>query len=187
MFSFIDKIIQAIARFFWVIVKWILEFFVFKLFRLKISDDKWQAFLQFIKFCIVGFSNTVISYVTYTVLLLVFQHAQILTGYDYLVAQGVAFVISVLWSFYCNRSFVFKAKDTTVWYLALIKTFISYSITGLFLNTVLLMLWVEVLHISEFIAPLINLVVTIPLNFILNKFWAFKKSKKKIDKTETEQ
>ncbi|MEG2931919.1 MAG: GtrA family protein [Ruthenibacterium sp.] len=28
--------------------------------------------------------------------------------------------------------------------------------------------------VSEWIAPVINLVITIPLNFILNKFWTFK-------------
>ena len=58
---------------------------------------------------------------------------------------------------------------------ALVKTFISYSFTGLFLSSVLLVLWVQVMHISEFVAPIINLLVTVPLNFIINKLWAFKK------------
>jgi putative flippase GtrA len=57
---------------------------------------------------------------------------------------------------------------------ALAKTYVSYSFTGLFLNSILLILWVKVLGISEYIAPIINLLVSVPLNFIINKFWAFK-------------
>ena len=55
----------------------------------------------------------------------------------------------------------------------LLKTFLCYGSTFL-LGTVLLFVMVHYLKISEMLAPLINLVVTIPLNFILNKFWAFK-------------
>ena len=95
---------------------------------------------------------------------------------DYLAAQGVAFVLSVLWSFYWNQKTVFVLKEgqqRSMW-KALLKTYVSYSFTGLFLCTALLVLWVQVLHISEFVAPLINLVVSVPVNFLINKFWAFK-------------
>lgn len=47
--------------------------------------------------------------------------------------------------------------------------------TGLFLNTVLSVLWVQILGISKMIAPIVNLLISVPLNFIMNKFWAFKK------------
>lgn len=57
---------------------------------------------------------------------------------------------------------------------SLLKTYVSYSFTGLFLNSILLVLWVQVFHINEFIAPIINLLVSVPLNFIINKYWAFK-------------
>lgn len=104
------------------------------------------------------------------------QKIHFLPQYDYLFAQIAGFVISVLWSFYWNSKMVFtleEGKQRSVW-KALVKTFVSYSFTGLFLNSFLLLLWVKVLGISEFIAPLINLLVTVPLNFIMNKLWAFK-------------
>ena len=53
--------------------------------------------IQFIKFGIVGFSNTVISYVLYTGGLLLFRKLRIFGSIDYLAAQLIAFVISVLW------------------------------------------------------------------------------------------
>ena len=66
-----------------------------------------------------------------------------------------------------------EGQQRSMW-KALLKTYVSYSFTGLFLCTALLVLWVQVLHISEFVAPLINLVVSVPVNFLINKFWAFK-------------
>ena len=92
----------------------------------------------------------------------------------------IQFVLSVLWSFYWNNKKVFvlqEGEKRSMWQ-ALLKTYISYSFTGLFLNSALLVLWIRVLGISEFIAPIINLLVSVPLNFIINKFWAFRKAAK---------
>lgn len=93
-----------------------------------------------------------------------------------MLAQIIAFLLSVLWSFYWNNKKVFlpeEGKERSIW-KALLKTYISYSFTGLFLNSILLILWVDVLEISEFVAPVFNLLISVPLNFIINKFWAFK-------------
>ena len=141
------------------------------------TDELFKSFMQFVKFGVVGLSNTLISYLIYVISLLIFRNMGILLKSGYLVAQVVAFVLSVLWSFYWNNKLVFtlqEGEERSV-VKALVKTFISYSFTGLFLSSVLLVLWVQVMHISEFVAPIINLLVTVPLNFIINKLWAFKK------------
>ncbi len=138
------------------------------------NPDLKQKFIQFIKFGIVGLSNTIISYVIYVVSLLIMQKYQMLPKTDYLVAQFFGFVLSVLWSFYWNRRFVFKeGAEKVSWPVALLKTYASYAFTGILLNSILSFLWVEYLHIPKLIAPVINLLVSVPLNFILNKFWAF--------------
>ena len=71
---------------------------------------------------------------------------------------------------------VFRAKEGEKrdWLPALLKTYVSYAFTSLFLSEVLLALWVKVLGISAYIAPLINLLITVPLNFVLQKYWAFR-------------
>lgn len=160
----------------WQLIENIMDFFIRKLFHIKISDDKWETFVQFVKFGVVGVTNTVISYVIYVASLLILQNNKWLEGVDYLVAQVIAFILSVLWSFYWNNKYVFiQSADTERSLLkALIKTYISYSFTGLFLNSILSVLWVEVLGISKMVAPIINLLVSVPLNFFMNKFWAFK-------------
>lgn len=166
---------EKIWNFIEIVVHAVLGAF-FKLLGKELSDEAFTAFMQFVKFGIVGVSNTVISYVLYAVSLLAFQKAGVFPKMDYLFAQVIAFVLSVLWSFYWNNKMVFvleEGKERSLW-KALLKTYVSYSFTGLFLNSVLLILWVQVFHISEFIAPIINLLVSVPLNFIINKFWAFK-------------
>lgn len=140
------------------------------------NENLRNSIVQFIKFGIVGVSNTLISYILYVAVLLLLKQANILQNVNYLVAQFVAFVLSVLWSFYWNNRMVFVLEENqtrNIW-KALIKTYISYSFTGIFLNSALLVLWVQIFHISEFIAPIINLLVSVPLNFIINKFWAFR-------------
>jgi putative flippase GtrA len=159
----------------WNTLERLMRFVVFRLFHIKVPEDKWQGFLQFVKFGIVGLSNTVISYVIYVVALLLFQKCNLIPSVDYLVAQFIGFVLSVLWSFYWNRKYVFDADNNSVpWYKALIKTYISYAFTGIFLSSLLSYIWVQCVGIPKMIAPIINLLVSVPLNFVLNKFWPFR-------------
>lgn len=172
-----NKITTSIWKFIETVIKKVL-IFTCKLFHIELSEKFFFSVMQFVKFGIVGFSNTIISYLLYAAGLLVFQRYHLFVRCDYLIAQIVAFILSVLWSFYWNNKMVFRLKQgekRSVWQ-SLLKTYISYSFTGLFLNSILLILWVNILGISEFIAPIINLLISVPLNFIINKFWAFKKS-----------
>lgn len=56
----------------------------------------------------------------------------------------------------------------------LLKTYASYSVTGIVINNILSWLWIDILGESKLIAPIINPLISVPLNFIFNKFWAFK-------------
>lgn len=61
------------------------------------------------------------------------------------------------------------------------KTFVAYGATFV-LSSVLLFLMVQIIGISQMVAPIINLAITTPLNFIINKFWTFTKGKAKVEK-----
>lgn len=119
---------------------------------------------QFMKFGLVGVSNTLISYATYTIL--------VLLGLHFLLANLIGFVVSVLNSYYWNNKYVFRKEDRAHW-KALMKTFMAYG-TTLLLSTLLLQLLVEGLGVPELLAPLPVLLITIPLNYLMNKFWAFR-------------
>ena len=133
-----------------------------------------RTFIQFIKFGIVGVSNTLVSYLLNLFCLFLLDKYDV--AYDYVIANTVAFVLSVLWSFYWNERFVFTEKQDSYQsnrLVRLLKMYLSYGFTGIILNNVLSFLWISVLGISKVIAPLINSAVGVPINYVLNKKWTF--------------
>ena len=133
-----------------------------------------KTFIQFIKFGIVGVSNTLVSYLLNLLCLFVLDKYEV--AYDYVIANTVAFVLSVLWSFFWNERFVFTEKQDSyqsIRLVRLLKMYLSYGFTGIILNNVLSFLWISVLGISKVIAPLINSAVGVPINYVLNKKWTF--------------
>lgn len=153
----------------WLFIEKILSLFFVKLLHLNISGENWEKICQFVKFGLVGVSNTLISYVVYVIL--------VFLGAHYLPASIIGFLISVVNAYYWNNKYVFEQKEgeERIWWKTFVKTFLSYVGTGLLLNNILLFLWVDGLKIHEMLGPIINLFITIPLNFILNKFWAYRK------------
>lgn len=138
---------------------------LFTLLRIKLTDNRLDQIMQFVKFCFVGVSNTMLSLIIYYIFILFSKQL-------YLVGNVVGFLISVINSYYWNSKFVFKQVQEQPSKI-LLKTFLAYGVT-LFLGTGLLYILVKVLDVSEFIAPIINLLITIPINYVLNKFWAYK-------------
>lgn len=160
----------------WQYFEKIMDFILCRIFHLHISEEGWLKWMQFVKFGIVGVSNTVISYVIFVIFLLLFQKSAVFPSIDYLIAQIIAFLLSVLWAFYWNRRFVFPVNNDQVpWLQALIKTYISYAFTGIVLNSLLSVLWVQVFGIPKIVAPIANLLLSVPINFVMNKYWAFRK------------
>lgn len=127
-----------------------------------------QSLMQFIKFGIVGVSNTLISLLVYYLVLWI--NAQ-----WYLLGNVAGWVISVANAFFWNERYVFtqQKRDFKSMVRRIGKTYLSYGATFL-LSTVLLYLEVDVWQWSAVVSPVVNLMITIPLNFLLNKFWAFK-------------
>ena len=125
--------------------------------------------LQFVGFGLIGLLNTVLSYGITNVCYYAFGlHEQI--------SNLFAFLITVLISYLLNSRFVFE-KDKQPWYLALAKVYASYAFTELILMGVMLFIEERLFGIPHYIATFVNLIITVPLNFLLNKFWAYRKRK----------
>lgn len=158
----------------------LLEVMVRKVLKaiVKTPDDRLtKTVVQFIKFNIVGVSNTAISYLLNVVVLFLLQPYQVI--WDYIAGNIISFILSVLWAFYWNNRMVFTVEQgnhRSIW-KTLLKTYIAYGFTGIILNNILSWLWISVIGISKYIAPLINLIFSVPLNFIINKLWTFKSDK----------
>lgn len=146
---------------------------ILQLFHIRLAKQTLHSLVQFGLFCMIGVSNAVVSYGLNVAVLLLLKSAQV--SWDYIAGNLVSFALSVLWSFFWNSRLVFTQEKTTnrsLW-KTLLKTYISYAFTGIFLNNLLSWLWIGVLGVSKYIAPLINILISTPINFFLNKLWAF--------------
>lgn len=127
-----------------------------------------RLFWQFFKFGLVGLSNTAVSMAVYYLFLW-------LNPDWYMLGSILGTVLSIANAFVWNDLFVFtgNARDAKSILKRLGKTYVSYGGTSLLSNG---LLWLEVafFHVSKAIAPVVNLLVTIPLNFIINKLWTFR-------------
>ena len=122
---------------------------------------------KFIKFAIVGFGNLFISLVTYYLL--------VFFSINYQIANIGGFITGSLNGYIWNRVWVFKNSKKNL--SSIVKFYLSYLSTWL-LSAILLYIWIEVFNISDKIAPILNVVITTPINYLLNKYWVFKKIKK---------
>ena len=130
-----------------------------------------KNFIQFIKFSLVGASNTIVSYVAYLIILFGLQFFGLIPDVDYLVSQWIGYVASIFWAFALNRKYVFEQSEKK-WYVSLYRTFIAYSFTGLVLSSILLYIEVDIIGISKILAPIINVAICLPINYLMNKHWA---------------
>ena len=156
--------IKNVFNFFMNIVHSILSS-VYKLFHSELTDDKWNIWKSFVKFLFVGFSNTIILFIVYYVIVFI-------CGKDlYLFAQTAGYVAGIINSYFLNSRFVFSEGKRGGG--SFVRMCICYGITYV-VQMLLLYLQVDVLNFSEFIAPVVAVIITTPINFILNKVFAFK-------------
>lgn len=127
---------------------------------------------QFLKFALVGLSNTVIS-------LLIYYGFLLIDPALYLWGNAVGWAVGVLNAFYWSNRFVFKPQQNGLRAVLarLLKTYLAYSVT-FFATQVLLIIEIRCLGISDKVAPIINLFFSLPMNFVLNKLWAFQEKER---------
>ena len=140
---------------------------IFRKLGAETAEKRRELVLQFIKFGFVGLSNTVVAWTVYYFLLW-------LNDDLYMVGSIAGTIVGIR-----NDRFVFKGGENDLGskLKRLMKTYVSYGGTFL-LSTVLLWVEVEFIGVSKAAAPVINLIITTPLNFLINKFWTFRNSKK---------
>ncbi|MBR7033929.1 MAG: GtrA family protein [Clostridia bacterium] len=147
---------------------------------------KLAPFVQFVKFGLVGVSNTAIQYFVN-----LFGHEVLFRSLPEPWRSGLSialgFILSVINSYFWNNRYVFKSdvkKAPGEHVKAFVKMTASYALTSLLL-TWLVTAWIYGKGVPYWIAALIPLVVTVPLNFFMNKYLVFKE-KKQVEKANPE-
>lgn len=129
---------------------------------------QFNGLIQFIKFGLVGLSNTIISYITYS--------AVVFVGVHYVIANCISFFVGTVNSYFWNNRYVFRAENGQKrnHFKAFFKVLASYAFTGVVLNSIFSIILIEVLCVSKYLAPIYIAVISVPINFLLNKFWAMR-------------
>lgn len=130
--------------------------------------------MQIALFTLVGLSSALVNLGVYNLVLWGLQALGLFSGFDFLIALFFGFVVSVAWSFFFNRHYVFRTPGAP-WKESLLKVYAVYSFTGIGLSSLLSLLWVHVCGIPKEVVTILDDAVCFPLNFLLNKYWAFRR------------
>jgi putative flippase GtrA len=120
--------------------------------------------VQFVKFGIVGVSNTLLSLVIYTLLLKVF-------GVWYLAASAIGFTVGAVNGFLLNRRWTFEGHVGDA------LTPVRWGVVqggGLLLNLGLVYVCVEDLGLDKLVSQAIAIAVVVVLTFVANRAWTFR-------------
>src|SRR3954454_21251904 len=133
--------------------------------RVRLGMRNPAAWLQLLRFGLVGASGYVVNLVTFA--LLVHQ-----AGLVYTLAATGAFLVAVTNNFFWNRHWTFSAREGHAGHQA--ARFVGVSVAVFALSLGLLALLVSGMGVPEVPAQAIAVVCATPLSFVGNKLWSFK-------------
>jgi putative flippase GtrA len=119
---------------------------------------------QFVKFGVVGVSNTLIFFLVYTLLLKVF-------GVWYVAASGIGFAGGAINGFLWNRAWTFRGHVGDA--LTPVRWFVVQA-SGLLLNLGLVYLLVDGAGLGELVGQAVTIVIVTVMTFLVNRAWTFK-------------
>lgn len=134
-------------------------------------DKLKQLFLkykQFIFFCIVGASNTIVAIAVYSLLASLGDFKD----FTLVIFSAVGDIAGAVNSYLWNRYWVFRESEVTTG-----KSVLKFAVTfGIYLAVSALLVWLclTLLPINKYLAKIIVLPVTMTVNYLMNKFWTFK-------------
>jgi putative flippase GtrA len=111
---------------------------------------------EFSRFIFWGGVNTLCGYLVYALLLLFLQ---------YLVAYTITYALGILVSYYLNSRFVFRRE---VGWRKAVQYPLVYLVQYL-LGTGSLYLLVRVLRVNKLLAPVIVILLTVPLTYLMGR------------------
>lgn len=133
--------------------------------RVGSSLRKRSNWEQLGKFCVVGASGYVVNLVAYAILL---EGA----SFHYIAAAIGSFLVAVANNYTWNRMWTFRGQRGHVAYQGL--RFLVVSAAALGANLLVLHLLVQS-GVGEILAQAIAIVLVMPLNFVGNKLWSFRR------------
>lgn len=111
---------------------------------------------EFSRFVAIGAVNTLLTYFFY-IILLVFV--------SYQISYSITYIFGIYLSYYLNTRFVFNQKASITKAVQYPLVYLAQYLLGLLLLYIL----VEIMEINKLIAPILSIIVTIPVVFLLSR------------------
>ena len=125
---------------------------------------RYPLFVQFMKFALVGVSNTLITLLVYTFLLKV-------VGMWYLAASAIGFIVGATNGFLLNRRWTFREHVGDA------LTPVRWAVVqgcGLAVNEGMLFVLVHDAHLEKILAQVAATVIVTVTTFLANRAWTFR-------------
>jgi len=137
--------------------------------RVRVAVRDPAAWLQLLRFAVVGASGYVVNLAVFTLAL----HG---AGADYRVAAVAAFGVAVSNNFLWNRRWTFRAETgraERAHHQAV--RFLIVSVGAFLVGLALLTALVEFAGVAELPAQALSIVAVTPISFLANKLWSFRR------------
>ncbi|MDY6934888.1 MAG: GtrA family protein [Spirochaetota bacterium] len=131
---------------------------------IHIYNNNKKEIKLFLKYCIVGVSNTIVGLGTILILYNIFK-------VDYRLSNIIGYTLGLINSFILNKMWTFRSKS--VFYKEIIPFFLFFLVSYI-INLGAVVFCVEILLINKNISQLIGMVFYTSTNFIGNRLWTFK-------------
>lgn len=112
---------------------------------------------EYANFLICGAANTVLTYALYALFML---------AMSYKLSYSLSYVCGIIISYYLNSRFVFKEKVSFIKFIQYPVVYIVQYLLGI----IVLYICVDILGVSKWLAPVVVIILSLPVTFLLSKF-----------------
>ncbi len=133
-----------------------------------------NKYREIISYLIVGVLTTIVSYGVYYVLTISLLNPN--DKIELQIANIISWICAVAFAYFTNRKYVFKSKDDNI--LKESSKFCLSRVFTLLLDMLTMFIMVSTLHINDRVSKLVSQVLITIGNYIISKFFVFKKEGK---------
>ena len=127
-----------------------------------------KKYREIITYVVFGVLTTATDWIVYTILWKL--------GMDYKISTAISWFAAVMFAFITNRTFVFLSKTKGVEIIKECLKFFSSRLTSGITNMILMIVFVDIFMINEFVSKAVLSVIVLVMNYLLSKFIVFKKN-----------
>lgn len=135
---------------------------------LNVFEPFYKKYKEIFLYLFFGGVTMVVSIASYAICNLKF-------GINELVANVISWVLAVLFAFYTNRIWVFRATTYSIRdFLKQVFSFCSGRIVTLIVEEGILFIFITFFQFNSVGVKIIAQIVVVVLNYVISKFWIFK-------------